>query len=76
MTVRSLAVLIGALFIGVLVSGCRTLPERPFNSPAFSVTVPEGWQSGEVQEPTKSRDFRKLEIYKKGGLAAADVWIS
>ena len=76
MTTRFPAVLTGVLLMCVLLSSCRTSPETLFDGPALSVTVPEGWKSGRVQDPASSGNFRRLEIMKKGGAAIAEVNIS
>ena len=76
MKTRSLAVFINLLLVGVFVSGCQTRPEILYDNPAFSVIVPEGWKSGKVKEPSKSRNFRQLGILKQGAASVAEVNIS
>jgi len=73
---RTFSALFLAILVGVFVSGCQTTPETLHDNPAFSVTVPEGWKSRKVQEPTRSRNFRQLEIFKQGATALAVVQIS
>ena len=73
---RTFSALLLVTLVGLFVSGCQTSPEILLDNPAFSVTVPEGWKSRKVQEPTRSRDFRQLEIFKQGATALAIVQIS
>jgi len=73
---RTFSTLLLVMLVGVFASGCQTSPEILHDNPAFSVTVPEGWKSRKVQEPTQSRDFRQLEIFKQGAAALAVVQIS
>lgn len=70
---RAFSILLLALLAGVFVGGCQTSPEILHDNPAFSVTVPEGWKSERVREPTRSRDFREMAIFKQGATALAMV---
>ena len=65
-----------ALLASALISGCATPPAVLFEDPAFTVTVPEGWKSGKVEGPAKSRNYNRLEIRKKAGAAIAEVNIT